>query len=447
VSGEGVGTLPRELAGVEGKVPILASRASALLRAVATALHRRVINARAVARIDPLLHELKPLTCGTGYRCTSEHDCIETSAWIARSQIEIYELCDQSSTITAVTLRLPRGEGYADWYCHFAVHEEERLHFETSVHLHSRDDDLCLPARGNWTMSTATTPAHSRRTASTRKVPRYKLTVPLDVTVLRSGIPDNIPGRTLEIGEGGMGVVVASQLLLGESVRVEFLLPHMSRPVRATAVVRYQRELSFGLQFLRLPDEQQSIIRYWTRHEAEISFVPEHRRAAIADLEAQVVNAVYPPDFGRSTGSKPGFGIRGILTFVILIIVVAALMEWRRWEQGWTELEAQVPARETLSSKPQLKVPPDVMQRRITHQVAPDYPEAARRAGVQGTVLLDAVVSVEGAVTQLNVINGPEALSPAAIDAVRWWCYEPYIVNGERATVETTISLNFRLPN
>jgi hypothetical protein len=86
-------------------------------------------------------------------------------------------------------------------------------------------------------MSTATTPAHSRRTASTRKVPRYKLTVPLDVTVLRSGIPDNIPGRTLEIGEGGMGVVVASQLLLGEFVRVEFLLPHMSTPVRATAVV------------------------------------------------------------------------------------------------------------------------------------------------------------------------------------------------------------------
>ena len=70
------------------------------------------------------------------------------------------------------------------------------------------------------------------------------------------------------------------------------------------------------------------------------------------------------------------------------------------------------------------------MQPRITHQVAPDYPEAARRAGVQGTVLLDAVVSVEGAVTQLNVINGPEALSPAAIDAVRWWRYQPYIVNG-----------------
>jgi len=46
------------------------------------------------------------------------------------------------------------------------------------------------------------------------KSPSLQVNVPLDVTVLRSGITDNIPGRTLEIGEGGMGVVVASQLLL-----------------------------------------------------------------------------------------------------------------------------------------------------------------------------------------------------------------------------------------
>ena len=39
-----------------------------------------------------------------------------------------------------------------------------------------------------------------------------------------------------------MGVVPASQLIVGESVRVEFLVPHMSSVVRATAVVRYQRE-------------------------------------------------------------------------------------------------------------------------------------------------------------------------------------------------------------
>ena len=119
-------------------------------------------------------------------------------------------------------------------------------------------------------MRTETPPEISLAKMPKRKVPRYKLTVPLELTVLRSGIPDNIRGRALEMGEGGMGVVAASQLHLGESVRVEFLLPHMTSPVRATAVVRYQRARSFGLQFLRLPVEQQSLIRYWTRCEGEL---------------------------------------------------------------------------------------------------------------------------------------------------------------------------------
>ena len=51
--GEGMGTLPRWLADVDGKGPILAARAAALLRAVATALHRRIIKVSAVERIDP----------------------------------------------------------------------------------------------------------------------------------------------------------------------------------------------------------------------------------------------------------------------------------------------------------------------------------------------------------------------------------------------------------
>src|SRR5260370_39183540 len=94
--------------------------------------------------------------------------------------------------------------------------------------------------------------------------------VRLGVSVLGAGIPNNIPGHTVEIGEGGMGVVPASQLLVGEFVRIEFLVPHMSSPVRVTAVVSHQRERCFGLQFLRLPIEQQSIVRYWTRREGEL---------------------------------------------------------------------------------------------------------------------------------------------------------------------------------
>ena len=292
-------------------------------------------------------------------------------------------------------------------------------------------------------MSTAVTPEFSQETASKRSVPRYKLTVPLALTVLRSGIPNNIPGRTVEMGEGGMGVVPASQLLVGEFVRIEFLVPHMSSPVRATAVVRHQRDRCFGLQFLRLPVEQQSIIRYWTRREGELLLAPQ----AGATLGEAVTQPEPPPDFENSKNSKRRFRVGHIVGFTVAITVVAAVLGWWRWQQGWTELEAQLPAKETAVAQPQLKVPSDAMERQIIHKFMPEYPEPARQAGVQGTVVLGTVVNVEGAVTQVKFVSGPEALSHAAMDAVRWWRYEPYIVNGERATVETTISLNFRLPN
>lgn len=272
-----------------------------------------------------------------------------------------------------------------------------------------------------------------------RSVPRFKLTVPAEVTVLRSGIPENVPGRTVELGEGGIGVVVASRLLLGESVRVEFLLPHTTTPVRATAVVRYQRELCCGLQFVRLPAEQQSTIRYWTRCEAALSFsgkdAPPGPRATL------------PPDEGISdVPVKPRSWIRWIAGAVFALVIAGAL-QWWYWQQQWAELEAQVPQIQTISGPQLLKIPGDVMQQRIRHRVAPDYPPDARRAGVQGTVLLRAVVSATGTVTEVGYLTGPEALSRAAMNAVRWWNYEPYLLNNQPVPVETTVAVNFRLTN
>jgi TonB family protein len=292
-------------------------------------------------------------------------------------------------------------------------------------------------------MTTGVTPAFAQGTASKRRVPRYKLTVPLALTVLRSGIPNNIPGHTIEIGEGGIGVVPASQLLVGESVRVEFLVPHTSSPVRATAVVRYQRERCFGLQFLRLPVEQQSIVRYWTRREGELLLDAQ----AGAALREAVAEPKLLPDFENSGNSTRKFGIRRIVALAVAITVITAVLGWWRWQRGWAELEAQLPAKQTVAVQPQLKVPADAMERRIIYRIMPEYPELARRARVQGTVVLDTVVGVEGAVTQVKFVSGPEALSQAARDAVRWWRYEPYLVNGQPATVETTVAVGFRLEN
>jgi TonB family protein len=299
-------------------------------------------------------------------------------------------------------------------------------------------------------MSTGAAPAFSQGFVSTRSVPRYKLTVPLALSVLRAGIPNLIPGHTFEIGEGGMGVVPSAHLVVGESVRVEFLVPHMSSPVRATAVVRYQREGGcFGLQFLRLPVEHQSTVRYWTRREGELSLLTAETQAG-ATLEEEISNLDPPSDVENlANPEKPSrkFGIGRLLAFVIFIAVVAAALGWWHWQQGWAELEAQLPTTKIVVAQPQLKVPADVMARRVTHHALPEYPEVARQAGVQGTIVLDTVVDVKGAVTQVKFVSGPEALSQAAMDAVRWWRYEPYLVDGQPVAVETTVAVNFRIAN
>lgn len=84
--------------------------------------------------------------------------------------------------------------------------------------------------------------------------------------------------------------------------------------------------------------------------------------------------------------------------------------------------------------------------RLITH-VKPLYPEHARQAGIQGTVLLQAVISKEGVllgVKALNSLVDPE-LVDAALAAVSQWRYEPTLLNGEPVEVATDIVVNFRL--
>jgi TonB family protein len=81
----------------------------------------------------------------------------------------------------------------------------------------------------------------------------------------------------------------------------------------------------------------------------------------------------------------------------------------------------------------------------IVRKVNPAYPEEARRARIQGTVLLRAVIDREGAISDLQYISGPNELVESAVDAVRQWRYKPYLLMGSPVEVETQIQINFTL--
>lgn len=78
--------------------------------------------------------------------------------------------------------------------------------------------------------------------------------------------------------------------------------------------------------------------------------------------------------------------------------------------------------------------------------VAPVYPPVARAAKVQGSVVILARIGRNGEVAALQVLSGHPMLVQAAMEAVRQWQFQPYVVNGEPAEVEAQLTVNFVLP-
>src|ERR1039457_4663000 len=81
----------------------------------------------------------------------------------------------------------------------------------------------------------------------------------------------------------------------------------------------------------------------------------------------------------------------------------------------------------------------------LIKKVTPTYPALAKQARIQGHVLLQAEISKEGTIQNLQLISGHPMLAPAAIEAVKQWRYKPYLLNGEPVAVETQVVVNFSL--
>jgi protein TonB len=116
---------------------------------------------------------------------------------------------------------------------------------------------------------------------------------------------------------------------------------------------------------------------------------------------------------------------------------------WWHWKRGWEDLESGLQKNQT-TTQPQAHVPADVMEKLVTHRVDPDYPAAARPASLQGVIVLDVIVGRDGSVVNVHALNGPEILAQSAMDALRWWRFQPYRVDGQPVVVETTVAVEFK---
>src|ERR1700722_9366984 len=112
---------------------------------------------------------------------------------------------------------------------------------------------------------------------SRRRVPRFPLQATLDVTVLRSGIPDTVPGRSVNVCEHGIAAMLAQELVPGEAVAIEVHLSQITAPLQTRAIVRYQDKLCSGLEFMGMSANQRAAIRSWAKEaqvRADLSVTP-----------------------------------------------------------------------------------------------------------------------------------------------------------------------------
>jgi TonB family protein len=115
--------------------------------------------------------------------------------------------------------------------------------------------------------------------------------------------------------------------------------------------------------------------------------------------------------------------------------------------QGIAQQDTQSTPPAATSGEPakRIAVTQGVSEGLLVHKVQPVYPEAARRARVQETVVLKTLIDKDGKIESLEVVSGHTMLVGAAMDAVKQWQYKPYIYEGQPVKVETTINVNFTL--
>jgi TonB family protein len=105
------------------------------------------------------------------------------------------------------------------------------------------------------------------------------------------------------------------------------------------------------------------------------------------------------------------------------------------------------PATPATAFPQRIRVGGNVQPIKLISKVNPDYPADAQADGVEGTVLLRAVVSKDGSLLSIRSISTgiDPRLVNAAKAAVPLWRYQPALLNGEPVEVVTTIDVTFRL--
>ena len=80
----------------------------------------------------------------------------------------------------------------------------------------------------------------------------------------------------------------------------------------------------------------------------------------------------------------------------------------------------------------------------MIRRVDPVYPAEAKKKHVSGDVLLKILINKQGHVVDAVIVKGDPLLANAAVNAVKQWLFQQYLVDGEPIEVETIEVVSFR---
>ncbi|HVP64662.1 MAG TPA: PilZ domain-containing protein [candidate division Zixibacteria bacterium] len=99
-----------------------------------------------------------------------------------------------------------------------------------------------------------------------RRFLRYEIDVRATVTISDDDGLKKLSVRTIDIAEGGMALVCPVDLPTNSSLQIEVKLPETGDVLKIRGLVRNRSGFRFGIEFLRIRDDQQRIIRQYCRH-------------------------------------------------------------------------------------------------------------------------------------------------------------------------------------
>ncbi len=211
--------------------------------------------------------------------------------------------------------------------------------------------------------------------------------------------------------------------------------PLVDSAVRADLRSRYDATLKDAIDHLNKAlvldpqyDDAMAYLNLLIREAADLAESPAACRTMIVEADAWVQKALDTRKAKAEQGGLPAAGGSG------------------GGEGGGARLARPVQSPSEPASPPRrITVGGNVMQVKLISQTPPQYPGEAKQAGIEGEVLLQAIIGEDGSIVQLDVKSGHPTLSAAALEAVRQWKYTPTLLNGEPVEVVTLIHVNFVL--